>query len=244
MIHFVLNRPSHPGNIGASARALKVMGFDKLDLVQPDQFPHSNADAMATHAKDILTTAKVYEDLSAALTDKHIVFALTARNRDVNWPKLDTREAAQKIWEFADSGNKVAIVFGREDSGLSNDDLAKSNYLVHILSNQGSNSLNLSQAVQIMAYELFMVKANKKKLMQQFRMDETPATNGEVSHLISHLNQVMEETGFLEGKQDNRLKIRLQRIFQKAQLDKQEATLFRGILASVIRYQNHKNEID
>ena len=245
-IFFILNRPSHPGNIGASARALKSMNLNHLQLVCPDDFPSPKAEARATHGKDVLQKAEVFDTLKEALADKNVVFALSARNRDLNWPHLDARQAAEKIHQYAISGNKVAIIFGREESGLSNDELALSHYLVHIVSNPSSNSLNLAQAVQIMAYEIFafasLKSGQKTKIMNRFRMDEPLASQDEIGHLLSHFNQLLDASGFLLKKQDIRLKRRISRIIQKAQLDTQEATLLRGIFASIIKYQNNKSK--
>ena len=154
-IRIVLVHTTHPGNIGAVARAMKNMRLRKLDLVAPKQFPHAEATARASGADDLLAQARVHEDLDAALVDCRLVVGASARTRSVEWPVLDPRRCAAELSRAAADG-PVAVLFGRESSGLTNEELDRCRYLVQIPANPEYASLNLAMAVQILAYELMM----------------------------------------------------------------------------------------
>ena len=169
-IRVVLINTSHPGNIGAAARAMKTMCLKNLVLVDPKQFPHADASARASGADDILATAKVCSSLDEAIGDCSLVLGASARVRRLSWPMLDPRECAHVVME-ATLENKIAILFGREHSGLTNEELSRCHYLVNIPSNSEYGSLNLAAAVQIISYEL-MCSSQKTGSVNQEKSTE------------------------------------------------------------------------
>ena len=175
-IRFVLVETSHPGNIGGVARAMKNMSLERLYLVNPRLFPHADATARASGADDILATAQVCDSLQQALEGCSMVFGASARRRSISWPMVDARESAQLAVEMGASG-EVAVVFGREHSGLTNEELEQCNYLVHIPSNRDYSSLNIAAAVQVIAYEVMMaVGTGAMESARKLDDKELPAT--------------------------------------------------------------------
>ncbi len=232
-IHIILSNTSHPGNIGATARAMKVMNLSQLSLVLPAKFPHAEATAMAAGADDILAAAQVTDDLQTALKDKTLVIGASARTRALPWPLLAPRECAEKIVAEAHD-SPVAVLFGCERSGLSNEELALCDYHVHIPTNSDYASLNLAAAVQVLAYEIHMTKLKDIP-------DEAPAylpeggypSQEEQERLFEHLANTLEKVGFLDPKHPKLLMTRFRRLFARARLERLEVNILRGFLSAI-----------
>jgi tRNA/rRNA methyltransferase len=226
-IRIVLCRPSHPGNIGAAARAMKTMGLSDLRLVAPQRFPSPEAQWMATHAVDVLESAVVHSTLNEALHDCAAAFAMSARPREWSPRVLDARDAAARAVELDD---KVAFVFGNESAGLTNDEMFACQYLVHIPANPGFSSLNLAQAVQVVAYELFMTRAP-----QVGARAEKLATVQDREGLYEHLERAAVASGFHAPASGSRLPERLRRLFSRVPaLEREEVNIVRGLLKSLL----------
>ena len=225
-IRVVLTQPSHPGNIGATARAMKTMGLDALYLVNPRHFPHAEADARATGALDVLRQAQVCASLPEALRDCVLAVATSSRQRELRHEMIDARDVAQVAVNTAAS-HPVALVFGNETSGLSNEEAGLCNLWAHVPTNPEYASLNLAAAVQIFAYELRMAAIDGEvRVAPEFM----PATNEQVEHLYRHFEQTMIATGFLDPTNPKRLLPRLRRLLARARLESDEVNILRGFL--------------
>ena len=224
----VLSRPSHPGNIGAAARAMKTMGFDDLRLVAPKSFPAPEAEAMASGAVDVLAAARVFGTLEAALDDVVHAVGFSARPRDLSHPVRALREAAPELLARAHAG-RVALVFGNETFGLSNEELARCQGFVNIPSNPAYGSLNLAAAVQVACYELATLPGRFAPPPQP---EHAPATLEEVEALHAHFERAMVASGFLDPAQPKRLMERVRRLFARAGLERSEVQFLRGMLAA------------
>jgi TrmH family RNA methyltransferase len=229
-IRFVLCNATHPGNIGAAARAMKTMGFSELVLVNPSHYPSAEADARATGALDVLTNARVVEDLAAAVADCSLVIATSARHRSANRVEVELRSAAGDIVRSSTT-SKVAIVFGTERAGLTNAELDLCQQLVCIPSNPDFSSLNLAAAVQLIAYELRC--AQDIAVAPEKPADFPPATSQNMEFFYAHLRAVLIDSGFLEPEKPRQLMRRLRLVFDRAQLDALELNILRGILSAV-----------
>jgi len=231
-IRIVLCQTGHPGNIGSTARAMKTMGLSHLCLVNPRSFPHADAHMMSAGATDILEAAQVCTSLHEALAGCNLVIGMTARKRELSHQSCSPREAAALAIA---SGQQVALVFGNETSGLSNDELILCQQLVHIPANPDFSSLNLASAVQIMAYELRMALLGAPETVEHpnpYRRIK-PATHEEVEGFYGHLEQTLVHVGYLNPEQPKRLMSRLRRLFTRAGLHQEEVNILRGILQSV-----------
>lgn len=231
-IRIVLVNTSHPGNIGATARAMKAMGLTNLYLVQPKKFPHAEATARAAGADDILAHATVVDSLAEALQNCKLILGTSARDRTLPTMLLHPRAAAIQIMNEAKE-HQLALVFGRENNGLTNDELQQCHYHIHIPTNPDFSSLNLAAAVQIMAYEIKV--AQHEVLPNNSQYDEL-ATSEEVTALYEHLTNTLITTKFLDPQNPGKLIPRLQRFFNRARLEKTEIQIWRGILASIERF--------
>jgi TrmH family RNA methyltransferase len=242
-VRIVLVNTSEPGNIGGVARAMKNMCLEQLVLVNPLQFPHAKATARASGADDLLAKARVCETLDEAIAGCGLVLGASARFRRLPWPLMDSRECAVKVISEA-RNTPVAIVFGREHSGLTNDELERCHYLVHIPCNQDYSSLNLAAAVQVIAYELHMTAQQTVSEAVSSQADksalEVPATAAEMQGFFDHLTMVLLEIGFLNAAHPRKMIRRLKRLFNKAQMDKVELNIMRGIL-STVQKKTHNN---
>lgn len=226
-IRIVLCRPSHPGNIGAAARAMKAMGLSDLRLVAPEKFPAPEARWMATNAVDVLDQAKVNATLAEAISDCVHAFALSARTREWSTPVIDVRAAAAAA---AAAGGPVAFVFGNEQAGLTNEEMLACQTLVHIPANPEFSSLNLAQAVQVVAYEMFMTS---KPETGKFRT-EKPATIQDREGLYEHLERAAIESKFFDPASGSRLPTRLRRLFSRVpDLEREEVNILRGLLKAL-----------
>lgn len=244
-IRFVLVETSHPGNIGAAARALKNMSLEELVLVRPRQFPHPEATARASGADDVLARARVEPDLGSALRGCGLVFATTGRDRDQYFRVLDVRAAAQRIALEAQHAS-VAVLFGAERAGLTNEELGAAHALLRIPANPDYTSLNLAMAVQIVAYEILQARLEVGGSGEQARIalnaaramragrSAPPASPEQLEHLYRHFAQVLEEIDFRDRTQSGaHLMRRLRRLLQRAEPDENEVNILRGILTAV-----------
>ena len=220
-IRIVLVETSHPGNIGAAARAMKNMGLTELVLVRPRYFPHPDARARASGAHDVLERARVVERFADAVGDCVLVMGTSARSRAMPWPRLNARDAAAKA--LAAAGN-VALVFGPENNGLCSRHLDRCQLLVSIPSDPAFSSLNLGMAVQVMAYEL-----------RVSRSESLPATAAAIEHFHAELEALLLELGFLDPDNPRHLMRRLRRLFARAAPDANEINILNGILRSIVR---------
>jgi len=228
-IRFVLVRTQHPGNIGAAARAIRTMGFSRLVLVQPHQFPHNEANALAAGADDVLAGAVIAPDLVTAVADCELVLGCTARRRGVALEELSPRTAAPRALAAAAAG-EVAIVFGNERTGLENDELMRFHDAIHIASHPGFSSLNLAQAVQVLAYELRMslLEGGASPATSAARTDP-PATAEQLEYFFEHLAQTLDDIDFHKGRSPRTILQRLRRLFLRSEPDQRELRILRGI---------------
>lgn len=229
-IRVVLVSTSHPGNIGSTARAMKTMGLNSLYLVEPRSFPDLKAKEMAAGADDVLEQAVITDSLDEALKGCQLIFGTSARPRGLSLPGLTPYSCAELVSKQADE-TQIALVFGREHAGLTNEELLKCHYHINIPSNPEYSSLNLSQAVQIVAYELRM-KLLAPKALVSMRQDEY-ATVDEIERFYEHLREVFLETQFLKATHPRRLMQRVRRLFNRVNLEKMEVSILRGMLSQV-----------
>lgn len=242
-IRIVLVETSHPGNIGAVARAMKNMALDELVLVRPRLFPHPDATARASGADDVLSRARVVPDLAAAVGDCGLVLATTARERDQNFRVLDARAAAQELVAAA-AAQPVAVVFGAERSGLSNDELNTAHALLRIPANPAYAALNLGMAVQIVCYEILCARGESAPSTARSALRAEPLATAEaMERLYAHLAEVLELIDFRDRTQrGTHLMNRLRRLLQRAELDANEANILRGILTAVQQHRRRAGE--
>lgn len=229
-VRVVLVRPQHPGNIGATARAMKTMGLADLRLVQPRQFPAAEATARASGADDVLARAQVHDSLGEALTGSGLVLGASARLRELPWEELTARDAGALAASAAATGD-VALVFGAERMGLSNEELALCQRQIVIPANPHYASLNLASAVQLVCYELRMALLGGSVVLDA-TADE-PATAEEVELLMQHIERGMLRVGFLDPRQPGMLLLRLRRLLARARLERPEMQILRGWLRAV-----------
>lgn len=249
-IRVVLVNTSHPGNIGGAARAMKNMGLSRLVLVDPEEFPSPKAVARASGASDVLDNARVVATLEEALVGCSLVLGTSARDRRIPWPLLDPRESAAKTLEQLDQGGEVALVFGREYAGLTNEELQRCQYHVHIPSDPEFGSLNLAAAVQVLTYEARMAwlaaqgsPTKMSKVEATAILDTKPVTMDELDRYFQHLEETLVEIGFLDPLKPRHLMARLRRLYVRSGITKLEMNILRGILTEtqkVARGEPHK----
>ena len=227
LVRIVLIDPSHPGNIGSVARAMKNMALDDLTLVRPRSFPHPESYALAAGAEDILAKARVVDSVVEAIADCAFIAGTTSRPRSYYWEFSTPREVASRI-ALLGKENRAALLFGSERYGLGTEDLNHCNVLVRIPANPEYCSLNLAMSVQLLAYELFMAREQPQPHVQ---LEQPLAPAGDVEHFYSHLHQVLNEIDFED--RTGHLMERLRRLFNRAQLDRNELNILRGILSAV-----------
>ena len=249
-VRVVLINTSHPGNIGAAARAMKTMGISDLVLVDPQGYAQGQpsaevlevAEARASGALDILSSAKVVQTLAEATQDCGVVMGTSARSRHIPWPLMHPRNAAAKGIEAAGAGNKVALVFGRERTGLTNDELAQCQVHIHIPTSPDYSSLNVASAVQVLCYEIRMAAlAATGELDIEYSgnwgvaWDNDLANQQEMNGFFQHLEQTLVDIDFLDPNNPKQLMPRLRRLFQRAAPDKIEVNILRGVLKMIGR---------
>jgi tRNA (cytidine32/uridine32-2'-O)-methyltransferase len=234
-VKIVMVNTSHAGNIGSAARAMKTMGFSNLVLVEPKKFPSAEAETMSAGASDILDQAIVVETLEQAIADCVLVVGASARSRSLPWPLVNPREMAHQVLNVPDDA-KVAIVVGRERSGLTNEELACCHCHVHIPSNPEYSSLNVASAVQVLTYELAMsnvARLDSDKPTFGVEWNERPATSGQLESLFSHWQKTLVDIDFLDPNNPRTLMSKLRRLILRAQPDEVEANILRGMLSQV-----------
>jgi tRNA/rRNA methyltransferase len=231
-IRIVLSRTSHPGNIGAAARAMKTMGLSRLYLVAPKHLPEEQATAMASGADDVLAAATVVSTLEEALSGTMLAVAMTARRRDLSAPIAWIREAATEVVTATAEGD-VALVFGNESAGLSNHETDLCQRLAMIPANADYSSLNLAAAVQVACYELRLA-GTQVGAPPPVHEAGLPASHEEVEGLIGHIESAAIRSGFLDPAQPKRLIPRLRRLFARARAEKEEVAILRGLLSSLM----------
>ena len=232
-IKIVLVGTTHPGNIGAAARAIKTMGFKHLDLVSPKEFPSDEAIYRSKAAKDILEKASTYETLLESVKECEVVIGTSSRNRKVPWPVLNPKDASKEINLAVKNNSKVAIVFGREDRGLTNEELGLCNLHVHIPTTEEYSSLNLAQAVQIMTYEIRMSFIEIENLENNQEWDVELASAEQTERLIEHMDELMKELEFYDTENPRKLLMRVRRFFKRSGIDVMEANIFRGLFSTI-----------
>ncbi len=239
-IRFVLVGTTHPGNIGAAARAMKTMGITNLHLVSPKMYPSAEATTRASGADDVLHKAVVHDSLESALSGCHYAFAMSARLRHLPVPVMNPRQAVEQLEKF-DDDTHIAIVFGREHSGLSNEELDRCQYLINIPANPDYSSLNLAAAVQVVAYELRM---SFKPAIEFGRIGEQreAITADDLSHLYDHFERALTTIGFLDPDNPRQLMRRIRRLYNRADLDRNELQIMHGILRAAETKARNTNE--
>ena len=231
-IRVVLLNTSHPGNIGAAARAMKTMGLTRLYLVNPKQFPAAEATARASGADDVLANATVCSELGAALAGSRLVIGASARCRSIPCTVIGPAECAGRVIAESERGD-VAILFGCERSGLSNVEIDRCQYLVQIPSNPDYGSLNLAAAVQIICYEILVaLRAREEQGGESVMPEHELATADEMERFYEHLERVLVKLDFLDPDKPRRLMRRLRRLYNRAHPDENEINILRGILAA------------
>ena len=228
-VRVVLCETSHPGNIGAAARAIKTMGLSRLVLVKPKHFPHADAEAFASGALDVLREAVVCDSLDDALAGTVLAVASTSRHRDLTHEVVDCREACKRVMHDA-THSEVALVFGPERTGLTVRDINKCQLIAAIPANPDYASLNLAQAVQVFAYELSMAAGGTATHTQG---SSDAATHDEVEGFYRQLEDVFHLSGFLDPQNPKRLMQRMRRLFARSRLEKEEVNVLRGFLRAV-----------
>ncbi|QAX82266.1 tRNA (cytosine(32)/uridine(32)-2'-O)-methyltransferase TrmJ [Candidatus Pseudomonas adelgestsugas] len=233
----VLVNVSHPGNIGSVARAMKNMGLTRLVLVEPRAFPHNEANIRASGANDILEKAKIVATLENALVSCNLVFGTSARHRRISWPLLGLRQCGTKVVEEAASGTQIALVFGREDSGLTNKELQQCHYHVHIPSNPKFSSLNLGAAVQVVSCEVriaWLIAQDQSSKLEKNEVASTKnselATVDELERFYKHLEQTLVAIKFLKPEKPRYLMARLRCLYGRSSVSRTEINILRGIL--------------
>lgn len=234
-IRIVLCQTSHPGNIGAAARAMKNMGLRQLTLVAPEQFPHAVATERASGADDILAHAQVVGSLEEAIADCQWIYGTSCRQREFPWPQQTPAQAANHILQQLPA--KVAIVFGPERAGLLNEHLQLCDFHIAIPTHPDYASLNLSQAVQVISYEIYQhwLAHQEQRPVAEPDVLVEKATQSEVTALLEHFEQAALKLGFFDPQNPKKLKVRMQRLFAKAQLEKEEVNILRGFFKFVLQ---------
>ncbi len=232
-VRVVLVEPGHPGNIGAAARAMKTMGLCQLCLVRPRRFPDPQALWRAAGAKDLLNSAWVVESFAEAIADCVFVVGTTARDRRMSWRRLSPGEAATEVLQKARRGT-VALVFGREADGLTNDELDRCHLHVNIPASESYTSLNLAMAVQILCYELRIATLEQQtKASVDEPWDRPPASLAEVEKLLSHCERLIQALDFLPSEHHSMVMRRIRRLLSRIEPDVTEVSMLRGLLSAV-----------
>ena len=241
-IRIVLVNTNHPGNIGGVARAMKNMGLSRLYLVEPQQFPDEQAVWRAASAGDLLDTAVVTDTLDEAIADCQFVVGTSARGRRIPWPLLDPRQCAERVAEVS-GREQVAILFGREDRGLTNDELKVCNLHLNIPTSADYSSLNLAMAVQVVCYELRMLFDADRLPQREDEQWDTPFTTREnMERFYAHLEETLVDIEFLNPAAPRQLMARLRRLYSRVRLDEMELNILRGILTETQKWVKRSRE--
>ena len=230
LINIVLVDTIHPGNIGSVARAMKTMGLSRLSLVNPRVFPSDDAIALSGNATDVLQNAKIYKNIRDAIKDSTFVYATSSRDRSIQWPIKDAATAAKDIHAEVNNNKEISIIFGKEDRGLTNDELENANRLIEIPANPIYPVLNLAMSVQIISYEIF--KASSDISLKEWR--DYPEVNSEqLQMLIDHFIDTAVEIDVIDPDNPKKIISRIKRMFTRLQPDEMEASFMRGFLSGI-----------
>lgn len=234
-VRMVMVEPSHPGNIGAAARAMKNMGLQQLVLVNPRNYPGhperlNEARYRAASAVDLVDNARIVPTLSEAIDDCQLVIGTSARSRRIPWPLVDARQAATRV---LDESGQVALLFGREASGLTNDELARCQLHLHIATDPGYESLNIAMAMQLVAYELRQAWLDQSGGLPEQAWDRPWAESAAVEGMLEHLERTFNLVGFLDHRESGQVMMRMRRLFFRTRLDQVEVNILRGLLTRV-----------
>ncbi|TPD54311.1 MAG: RNA methyltransferase [Thalassolituus maritimus] len=235
----VMVNTTHSGNIGAAARAMKNMGLSRLLLVDPIASIDEEAIQRSSRAEDILHNAEIHPTLESAIAGCGLVVGTSARSRSVPWPLMTPRQCGDRAAQAAAAGNDIALVFGRESRGLTNEELHLCNAHVHIPTDENFSSLNVAQAIQVMAYEMRLALTDVENAESEQRWgvdwDYPMATHDQLNGMLQHMEQTLVEIGFLDPNTPKQLMTRVRRLFQRAAPDRMEINILRGMLAAVQR---------
>ena len=230
LINIVLVDTIHPGNIGSVARAMKTMGLSRLSLVNPRVFPSDDAIALSGNATDVLKNAKIYKNIREAIKDSTFVYATSSRDRSIQWPIKDAASAAKDIHAEVNNNKEISIIFGKEDRGLTNDELENANRLIEIPANPIYPVLNLAMSVQIISYEIF--KASSDIKLKEWR--DYPEVNSEqLQMLIDHFIKTAIDIDVIDPDNPKKIISRIKRMFTRLQPDEMEASFMRGFLSGI-----------
>ena len=235
----VMVNTTHSGNIGAAARAMKNMGLSRLLLVDPIASIDEEAIQRSSRAEDILHNAEIHPTLEGAIAGCGLVVGTSARSRSVPWPLMTPRQCGDRAAQAAAAGNDIALVFGRESRGLTNEELHLCNAHVHIPTDENFSSLNVAQAIQVMAYEMRLALTEVENAESEQRWgvdwDYPMATHDQLNGMLQHMEQTLVEIGFLDPNTPKQLMTRVRRLFQRAAPDRMEINILRGMLAAIQR---------
>ena len=229
-VQIVLVETSHPGNIGSVARAMKNMGLANLALINPKKFPHQEATALAGNATDVLDNAKIFTSIQEAVKNSKVIYATSARDRTIEWPTLTAKEAAQETQELVMNEIQVSILFGREDRGLTNDELQLANKHLIIPAHPDYPVLNIAMSTQVVCYELYQSAQNNSVESWQ---DFPEYSSEELNNLIEHFNETVEALELVDPKNPKQIMTRMERMFRRLYPDQMEGNFLRGFLKAV-----------
>ena len=229
-VQIILVDTSHPGNIGSVARAMKNMGLANLSLINPKKFPHQDAVALAGNATDVLDNAKIFTSIQEAVKNSKVIYATSARDRTIEWPTLSARDAALEMQELVMNEIQVSILFGREDRGLTNDELQLANKHLIIPAHPDYPVLNIAMSTQIVCYELY--QAAQKSSIESWQ-DFPEYTSEELNNLIDHFNETVEALELVDPKNPKQIMTRMERMFRRLYPDQMEGNFLRGFLKAV-----------
>ena len=232
-VKIILIETSNSGNIGSTLRAMKTMGFGNLCLVNPKKFPSEEVTALAANASDLIDTVQVVNSLEEALNGCNLVVGTSSRDRKVPWPNESITSASPKIIAEADKDNTVAILFGREDRGLTNDELQRCNLHVHIPANKDYPVLNVAMSVQVVCYQLLINRTIDSEIKNNQHWDVPLAEANHVNRLIEHFTDVAEKLEVFNKGNPRQIGARIKRLFTRVGLDEMEVNFMRGFLAAV-----------
>ena len=229
-VQIVLVETSHPGNIGSVARAMKNMGLANLALINPKQFPHQEATALAGNATDVLDNVKIFSSIREAVKQSKVIYATSARDRTIEWPTLSARDAASEMQELITNEIEVSILFGREDRGLTNEELQLANKHLIIPAHPDYPVLNIAMSTQVVCYELYQAAQNNSVEPWQ---DFPEYTSEELNNLIEHFNETVEALELVDPNNPKQIMTRMERMFRRLYPDQMEGNFLRGFLKAV-----------
>ena len=229
-IQIVLVETSHPGNIGSVARAMKNMGLAKLALINPKKFPHQDATALAGNATDLLDNAQVFDSIQTAVKGSKVIYATSARDRTIEWPILSAKDAAEEIQDLVNNNIEVSIIFGREDRGLTNEELQLANKHLIIPAHPDYPVLNIAMSTQVICYEIYQAAQNHSVESWQ---DFPEYTSEELNHLIQHFNETVQALDLVDPKNPKQIMTRMERMFRRLYPDQMQGNFLRGFLKAI-----------